>query len=181
MSWQLLTAVSVITLSISVLLQRVLLHKDKSDPIAYVVVFQGLVATLIGIYAIFRGFHAPDFSAYWFPILLTVVLYGVGHIVYAKTLQRVEASIFSILFATNAIWIIVMSYLLFNERLSTEQLLGALLIFASVGMLAERSGKLKLDKGILLGLLLLFGSMLANMLMQHRGLRLVLPGLRWLF
>jgi glucose uptake protein GlcU len=36
MFWQLLTAISVITFSISVLLRRLLLHNDKSDPFAYI-------------------------------------------------------------------------------------------------------------------------------------------------
>lgn len=159
MSWQLLTAISVITLSISVLLQRVLLHKDKSDPIAYVVVFQGLVAVIIALYAIVHGFKMPDFGRLWSQMLLTVLLYSAGHIAYAKTLQRVEASIFSILFATNAIWVMMMGVILFHEHLNIGQLFGALLIFVSVGLLVERKSKVKLDKGILLGLLtgLLFG------------------------
>ncbi len=159
MPWQLLTAVSVVTLSISVLLQRLLLHKDKSDPFAYVVIFQGLVAFLVAIYAVIHGFVWPDFSKYWFAIITTILLYGAGHIAYAKTLQVVEASIFSILFATNAIWTMLMGLILFHEHLSGTQIVGVLLIFASVGMLAERKGKLKLDRGILLGLLtgVLFG------------------------
>lgn len=159
MPWQLLTAISVTTLSISVLLQRLLLHKDKSDPFAYVVVFQGLVAFIVAIYAIFNGFVWPDFGKYWFAILATILLYGAGHIAYAKTLQIVEASIFSILFATNAIWTMLMGLILLNEHLNSSQVLGVVMIFASVFMLAERRGKLKLDRGILLGLLtgLLFG------------------------
>jgi len=64
MGWQLLTAISVVTLSISVLLQRLLLHKDKSDPYAYVVVFQGLVAFLIAVYALVHGFQMPGLQFY---------------------------------------------------------------------------------------------------------------------
>lgn len=159
MDWQLLTAISVITLSVSILLQRLLLHNDKSDPFAYVVIFQGLVAVLVAIYAVIHGFHMPDFGKYWFGITATVLLYGAGHIAYAKTLQRVEASIFSILFATNAIWTMFMGLFLFHEHLTTMQIIGVIFIFASVGMLAERKGAFKFDKGIVLGLItgLLFG------------------------
>lgn len=159
MSWQILTAISVITLSLSVLLQRLLLHHDKSNPYAYVVVFQGLVAVLIGIYAVINGFQAPDFSKYWFPMLATVLLYSTGHIVYAKTLQKVEASIFSILFATNAIWAMVIGLFVFDESITLKNLAGVLLIFLSVGVLTEHKKKLKVDLGIALGLLtgFLFG------------------------
>ncbi len=159
MAWQLLTAISVVTLSISVLLQRLLLHNDKSDPFAYVVVFQGLVAILVAMYAIVHGFHMPNFGKYWFAITVTVLLYGAGHIAYAKTLQKVEASIFTILFATNAIWTMFMGLILFHEHLTAMQIIGVLFIFASVGILAERKGAFKFDSGVLLGLLtgLLFG------------------------
>jgi drug/metabolite transporter (DMT)-like permease len=159
MSWQILTAISVITLSASVLLQRLLLHNDKSNPYAYVVVFQGLVAVLVALYAVAHGFVAPDFKKYWLAMLATIALYGAGHIAYAKTLQKVEASIFSILFATNAIWALFGGLLLLHEHLNSIHLVGVLVIFASIGMLAERKGTLKFDNGILLGLLtgFLFG------------------------
>lgn len=159
MSWQFLTAVSVITLAVSVLLQRVLLHKDKSDPIAYVIVFNSLVAAIIFLYSYIHGFHLPDFSKLWLPILITIALYGAGHVAYAKTLQRVEASVFSILFSTNAIWTMVMGLVVFHEQLTNWQLIGAVLIFASVAMLIERKREVKLDSGIWLGLLtgVLFG------------------------
>ncbi|HSX52836.1 MAG TPA: DMT family transporter [Patescibacteria group bacterium] len=159
MPWQLLTGISIITLSISVLLQRLLLHNDKSDPYAYVIIFQGLVAILIALYAIVHGFHMPDFGKYWLPIILTILLYGAGHVAYAHTLRQVEASIFSILFATSAIWTMFMGIILFHEHLNATQILGVILIFASVGLLAEHKKALKFDLGIMLGLLtgLLFG------------------------
>lgn len=153
MAWQLLTAVSVITFSISILLRRVLLYNDKSDPIAYVVIFQGIVGTLTGIYAIFHGIVLPDFSQYWFPILATIILYGLGHIVSAKSLQLIEASIFSILFASSAIWTMIVGLFLFSDRLNATQFIGAALVFMSIFALAENKKSLKLDRGIALGLL----------------------------
>lgn len=153
MSWQLLTAISVLTFSISVLLQRLLLHKDKSDPIAYVVMFQGLVAIIITIYALIIGFQMPDIKALWLPMLATFVLFGIGHVIYAHTLRLVEASIFAILFATYAIWVMLAGLILFNESITGWQILGSLLLFASIGLLVERRGQLKLDKSTWLGLL----------------------------
>lgn len=52
MSWQLLTAISVLSLSVSVILQRTLIHRDKTDPFAYAVVFQGIVGILLMVVAI---------------------------------------------------------------------------------------------------------------------------------
>lgn len=159
MSWQLLTALSVITFSVSVLLQRVLLHKHKSDPVAYVVMFQGSVGILFTVYALAKGFEMPDVGRFWFPMLATMVLYGVAHLVYANTLRQVEASVFTILFATHAFWLMLISVFVFDESITAQQMLGTLLIFTSVAILVERGDQLKLDKGVLLGLLtgVLFG------------------------
>ena len=86
-------------------------------------------------------------------------LYGAGHVLYARTLKRVEASTFSILLNTNAIWIILMGYTVFHEHPHVVQLFGTVLILASVGIIAERSGTFRLEPGAMLGLLvgLIFG------------------------
>src|SRR5690349_17688021 len=125
MSWQFLTAISVLSLSISVILQRRLLHKDKIDPFAYVVVFQAIVGALLMIPALVQGFKLPGIlepELLW-PALLAIIAFGTGHIIYAKTLQRVEASAFSVLFATQAVWIMLLGIFLFNESLTVLQIL----------------------------------------------------------
>ena len=159
MSWQLLTAISVLSLSSSVLLQRVLLHKDKLNPYSYVVVFQGIVGVLLMVFALIYGFKLPNIQTLIFPAVLSIVAFGLGHIVYAKTLQLVDASSFSVLFATQAIWIMLLGIGLFHELLSILQIAGAILIFGSIGLLSKGVHKMSIDKGTALGLLtgLLFG------------------------
>jgi drug/metabolite transporter (DMT)-like permease len=129
------------------------MHHDKSDPIAYGVVFQALVGFITLIYAFSIGFHSPDYGKLWLPILLTFILYALGTVVGAITLQRIQASIYSVLFATNAIWVALISLPLFHTQVSPVQLGGILLIFASMVFLIERDNKFKLDQGLLLGLL----------------------------
>lgn len=153
MSWQLLTGVSVITLSVSVLLQRLLMHEDKSDPVAYGIIFQALVGVILFCYAVIVGLHGLDFARYWLPISLTFLLYAAGTVIGAYTLRNVQASIYSILFATNAIWVAAISLPLFHAHVAPLQLLGILLIFASTALLLEYTGRFTFDKGILLGLL----------------------------
>lgn len=159
MTWQLLTAVSVLALSISIILQRVLISRDKADPAAYAVIFQGMVGLVIFAFVILRGFKLPGIESVWFPAITSMLLYGAGHIVYAKTLQRVEASVFSVLFATQAVWIMLLGILLLGEKLSLVQILGTILIFVSIAFLVKRSSLRKIDNGVLLGLWtgLLFG------------------------
>lgn len=159
MSWQIYTAISVLGLSISIVLQRIIIHKDKIDPVAYAVFFQGLVAVVLALFVIPLGFSLPNIERYLLPAILCIVLYGAGHIVYAKTLQRVEASVFSVYFATHAIWVMLLGILFFNERLTLLQVGGSVLIFASVGLVVRNFRGFKPDAGALLGIAtgLLFG------------------------
>lgn len=152
MSWQLLTAISVLGLSSSVILQRILLHKDKTDPYAYAVVFQAIVGVLLIGFAVYYGFDLSGIETMLLPAVICVVAYGIGSIVYAKTLQKVEASAFSVLFATQAIWIMLLGILLFNEAMTILQIVGSVLIFASVGLLVKNVRHLSLSSGIFLGL-----------------------------
>lgn len=159
MSWQLLTVISVLSLSISVILQRTLIHRDKTDPFAYAVVFQGVVGVLLMIVALLAGFTLPGIGAVIIPAIISVIFFGVGHIVYAKTLQKVEASAFSVLFATQAVWIMILGIVLLGESLTALQVFGTILIFAGVGLLIKNIATVFRDKGTWLGLLtgLMFG------------------------
>ena len=159
MTWQLFTLISVLSLSISVILQRILIHRDKTDPYAYATVFQGIVGIVLLCVAFVLGFKLPGIEGVIIPALLSVIFYGVGHVVYAKTLQRVEASAFSVLFATQAVWIMLLGILLLDETLTGLQIVGTALIFVGVGLLVKNFRSVFRDKGTLLGLLtgLLFG------------------------
>lgn len=159
MSWQLLTAISVITLSVSVLLQRVLLHKDKIDPYAFAVIFQAMAGVILFAFVLVKGFSLPGMSGLLVPAFISVICYGIGHIAYAKTLQKVEASAFSVLFATQTVWIMLVGIWWFHESITALQVVGTLLIFAAVGLLVTNIRSFKIDKGIALGLFtgLLFG------------------------
>jgi drug/metabolite transporter (DMT)-like permease len=152
MSWQLLTAISVLSLSISVLLQRVLIHKDKTNPYAYAVVFQGIVGVILLVFALLDGIKLPNIENLIVPAIISVIFFGAGHVVYAKTLQKVEASVFSVLFASQAIWIMLLGIIFFNESLTILQIFGSLLIFAGVLLLVKNLRSIFKDKGTLLGL-----------------------------
>jgi drug/metabolite transporter (DMT)-like permease len=159
MSWQLLTVISILGLSISVILQRTLMHRYKTDPFAYAVVFQGLVGILLMAVALLVGFKLPGIQLVIIPAILSVIFFGVGHIIYAKTLQKVEASAFSVLFATQAVWIMIFGIVLLGESLTALQVIGSVLIFIGVALLIKNISSVFKDKGTLLGLLtgLLFG------------------------
>ena len=164
MSWQLLILISVVLYSISVLLQRVILKENESQPIAYSMFFQLLVGIVIGIIGfLFADMTLPsNLTPLFWNLLLMTVLYAFSNVFIFKSLKQTEASKFTIVFATRAFFTVLASSLLLQEFLTGSQFLGALLIFSGVVLVNLKSSKFSLDRGSLFALLgaLAFG--LAN-------------------
>ncbi len=153
MNWQILLTISVFTYSISVLLQRVLLKKDKSDPIAYSIVFQLLTGVLIGIYALFNGFTTPNLIPLIPNLILMTILYGAGNVFIFSALKMIDASEFTIVFASRALWTIVGAIIFLKESFSTQQVLGTILIILSVFLVSWKKQKFSLNKGFIFSVL----------------------------
>ena len=151
MSWQILVAVSVVTYSVSVLLQRILLKDEKIDSVAFSIVFQLLTGVLILGYALMRGFSSPNLLPLLPNLALMTFLYGAGNVFIFKALKAIEASEFTIIFATRTVWIILAAVLFLSEQFSLVQLLGTGLILSSVVLVSWQKG-LKLSRGVLLSL-----------------------------
>jgi drug/metabolite transporter (DMT)-like permease len=160
MPWEIFVIINLVTASLLVPLQRLLLRKEKTEPIPFIVVSQLLTGTLLIPFVLVNGFHMPDLSKHGFLIVAMFLLYSFGHYLYAHTLKRVEASIFSTLLGTSTIWVVAMGYLVLHEALSVSDVLGAVIIMTSVLMLMERKNrKIHVEKSIVMGLLvgLIFG------------------------
>lgn len=137
MSWQLLILLSVFTYSVSVLLQRVLVKDDKSDPVAFSIVFQFITAAFIGAYAVAVGqMKIPELTPYIPGLLLMTVLYSLGNYFLFSSLKKVEASKFTIIFSLRAFFTVIASTIFLREALNTPQWLGALCIFGGVVLVA---------------------------------------------
>ena len=111
------------------------------------------MVVLLAIAGIIKGFSIAGLADYWLVALICISAYGIGTVVYAKTLQKVEASAFSMLFATHAVWVMALGIILFQESLTFYQIAGSLLIFLSVGILSKDISSVLKQKGTLLGLL----------------------------
>jgi len=164
MSWQLFISVSVILYSISVLIQRLILKEDQSNPVSFSIFFQFLTGVVIGIAGfIFSDMSLPsNLSPLLLNMALMIVLYGFANIFIFKSLKVTEASVFTILFATRGFFTVLASSLLLKEFLTGLQLVGALLIFISIILVNYKSKRFSFGKGELLALLggVIFG--LAN-------------------
>jgi len=136
------------------------------------VVFQALVGLVIGAAALVHGFSLPDLSHYWVNVVLMVILYGVGNICVFHALKIIEASTFTILLASRALWTIIGALLLLGESYTWLRLAGALLIISSIVLVSwKRRQKLALGKGEVFSLLaaLFFGLAFVNDAFIIRG------------
>lgn len=157
-----LVVINLITASLLVPLQRLLLRDDKSDPVTFTVVSQLITGVLLlplcGLY----GFRLPSLRTYGLLMLGMFLLYAIGHYLYATALKVVEASTFSTLLNTSTIWILATGYVVLQERPRLNTLLGATIIMISVFMLAKGANRGRQDqyrRSIAMGLLvgLIFG------------------------
>jgi len=153
MNWQILLTISVITYSISVLLQRILLKNDKSDPVAYSIVFQLLTGILIGIYAVFKGFNTPNLIPLIPNLILMTILYGAGNVFIFSALKIIDASEFTIVFASRALWTIIGAIVFLKESFFSQQALGTLLIILSVILVSWKKQKFTFSKGFVFSIL----------------------------
>ncbi|MFZ1248719.1 MAG: DMT family transporter [Candidatus Saccharimonadales bacterium] len=163
-SWQSYVAFAVLSLSVAILLQRIILHKHKADPVAFATVFQLSVAFVMLPIFFVHPISFAGFSKVWLAILLATVAFGGGSVVYGRALARLNAAVFSVLFATQAIWIMLTGIIVFHEKLHPLQLLGTAVIFGSIFVLVKNPRQVWRSKGIALGLLTgaIFGMAIAS-------------------
>lgn len=153
MPWQAAIIISVILYSCSTLLQRHLLRDAKANPITVSVFFQFVTGCIIAALGVILGQFRPfSLSALWPHLLILGVLYGIGNICIFRSLAAMEASRFTIMFASRAIVTIVASWLMLNERLTGWQLAGALCIFVSIVIVHSREARLQIKGKELLAL-----------------------------
>lgn len=163
MSWQILVAISVLTYSVSVLLQRLLLKDNKVDSVAFSITFQLFTGVLILAYALMRGFSIPNLVPLLPNLALMIILYGVGNVCVFKALKAVEASEFTIVFVTRPLWTILAAIAFLGESFSLKQLLGTAFVLSGVALVSWQQS-FKINRGILLSLVaaLSFGLAFAN-------------------
>jgi len=146
MNWFTLTIISVITLSVATLLQKILIKEDKSDPIAYSIVFQLMCAVLVAIFAINKGFTLPAVKNLAPYFILEAVLYAGSIVFFFKALKTTEVSQVTILSATSAFWAIVGGILFLGESFSLVKVVGSIIIFGSVVLASGKNFKISFGK-----------------------------------
>lgn len=143
-----------------------LLKNNTADPKAYAVFFQLLVGVMIATVGFL--FTEMTFPSNWQSLLpnlvLMMFLYGFGNLFVFQALKKTEASTFIIIFSSRVLITILVSSFFLNESLNFLQIIGTLLILASILLVNIKSAKLTFSKKELTSLLsaLCFGLAVSN-------------------
>lgn len=151
-SWQFLVSISISSVAIATLLQKMLLKDDGSDPIAYSIVFQIFTAIIIGIYILFTGFHLPNIVLLWPNLLAMIFLYAIAGIFSFKSIHFIEASEFTIVYSARSLWAIFTAVLFLSEHFLLLQFIGIFLVLVSIVMVSYKERKFVINKGTWWGL-----------------------------
>lgn len=164
MNWQFFLTVSILTTVAVTLIQRFLMRSEKSNPIAYVILFQLLGGFFAGCYALFRGFNINGITEVLPNVLLMPFIWAGANYLLLTAIKYIEASEFSIVFASRAIWTIVVAIVFLKELFSVNQAIGTLLIIASVMVISWRKRHAPFNKGTVFAIIgsALFGIGLVN-------------------
>lgn len=164
MLWFYLVIINILFLSISTLLQKILMKEKDSDPYVYALTFQLTVTIVVSIYAFWEGFHLPNLIPLLPNLGLLVVLYGFANVVLFKAFQLSEASEISVISSSRSLWTVLVAVTLLGETLTIRKILGTLLVVLGVAFVSWESKRLKLQKGHLFAFLatVFFGVAFAN-------------------
>ena len=148
MNWLLFTLLSVLFVSIAGILQKALMKDDKSNPYAYAVVFQFLVAILNLPIAIVHGFHPPILSDNLAFFIIAAALWGGGSVFFFKALKLIEASEVTIMSSLRVVITIAASLIFLQEAFNSLKVLGAVAILVSIFLVSNLKKGIRFNKGV---------------------------------
>lgn len=109
MTWFAFALISVVTFSISRILQRVLMKDEKSDNVTYSIVFQLLCAFLLLIFAFYTGFTLPPIKEFSVNFIILTVGYAAATVFLFKALKTTFVSEVNILMTSSSLWTIMVA------------------------------------------------------------------------
>ncbi len=151
MHWLLLAIISVITISVANLFQKIAMKDQKSDPVISAIAFQLMLGLVASMFALVKGFRLPDSSLIPY-FLASGVLYAIGTVCFFRAIKIIEASEMTILGGSGVIVTILASMIFLGDKLSPIQLFGAGLILSAIVLISWEKKSLKLNNGTWLAL-----------------------------
>ena len=154
MNWQIFLLISILCESFGRIVQRILLKDNQNNPIAFAICSQLLTGSLLLTVALLIGFKWPENLLSLAPnLILMSIFYGYLNIFAFQALKYTEASVFTILFTSRALIIIILAVILLHEPFSLKQAAGTILIVFSIVLISLKKEKIQFKKGELFSLL----------------------------
>ena len=139
--------ISVVTYAFSILLQRILLKEDTSDPKAFSVLFTTITGLFIGMFGFATmDMRLPALGSIIPNFLLMIVLYTMGNFMFSTALKHLEASFVTILFSSKVLFSVFASTIFLHEGLQGKQFIGTFLILLSIVLVNLKSTKISFGK-----------------------------------
>jgi bacterial/archaeal transporter family protein len=154
MNWLILTLISAVTLSLSRILQKVLLRNNETDTFAFSFIFPVLVSIIILGYTLITGtLEFPSLLPVWFNVVLMTIFYSAGSVLIYKAYKASPASEVSIIFASSSAWAVVAAIVFLGEKLAPVNIMGILSIILGIVVINYQKSSWKLEKGHLYALI----------------------------
>lgn len=133
MTWPILVCINIITGALVVLLERVLMKDENSDPIGYAIIFQFGVGFFSLFFALIVGrFAFPPIEQLLPNFILSTLLWAGSTVFGYKALQKLNAGEVTILGVSNTIVAMALGAIFLGEILKTSTILGAALVLFAI-------------------------------------------------
>ncbi len=148
MNWLIFAMVSVISISIANIYQRIMMRDQESDPLASSIFFIFFTGCLTGIFAIINGFVMPNLLGDWQFYLISTICYALGTLSFFQAAKLIEASEIVILSSFGAVVTIVLALIFLGESFTWIQAIGVILILSSI-IFVQKDRKILTNTGSL--------------------------------
>jgi drug/metabolite transporter (DMT)-like permease len=159
MTWIFLALTGALLFSLSSLLTRALLKEEISDPFAYSIFLQLIVAALFFVCLFFTGFHLPPLKPLIPYLFLMSLLYSISGWLSFKGLKTTEVSENSILWSSKSMWAMMAAIIFLHEPIDLKRIIGMFLVVTAIIIISWKGKKLKFNKG---HFLILFAALLSG-------------------
>lgn len=147
MNWQVILLISVLLYSISIVLQKIILKEESNNPLSFSILFQLFVGTLILIFGLlFNAIVFPNIAPILLNIIIMILLWTFNNLFLYKAIKLSEASKFSILYSSRALFTILASSIFLKQSLTTEGYIGTFFIIIGIILVSIKSHKLVFKK-----------------------------------
>lgn len=152
--WQTILGISLFLSSVAVIFQKKVHNIPESNPIKFAIAFQFVTGLLIFLYGLFTNqLVYGNLSTVWINILLMTLLYAAGNTLYFQGLKLTEASIYTVICSSSAIYAVLGSTIFLHQFLNLKQGFGLVIMLGSIVIINRIKGKIVFTKGALLTML----------------------------